>query len=306
MKKSLHRTIIFGCLFVLTGLFLSAPALAQRIDTGFVEGIWSCWYWDWVNDSDPSLFDDGDAMERFDRLVSDDTYTSDAQEWEYDNHGPPQNPKGWWGHCHAWSGAAVWERQPPKYKVVRNTATGVQVKFRVRDRKGLMCEAYYEDAYASVADFMISQPSPGLTWSWLRAEIKGKDPMWGKKRGFVGELYYGDEVWNYPIYKYKVTCWWDPSSGYYGYMTLWGAGDGDPRYANSTDLYSIKITYQFWGVELDNNGWPTTHGEWVGTGPQSRPDSIWRPQYPTTWETYLGNPWLYNDALNVILFNKQK
>jgi hypothetical protein len=169
-----------------------------------------------------------------------------------------------------------------------------------------MCEAYYNDASGDVADFMISQPSPGVTWSWLRAEIKGKDPMWGKKRGFVGELYYGDQVWNYPIYKYKVVCEWDPSSGYYGTMTLWGAGDGDPRYAQSTELYSIKITYQFWGVELDNYGWPTTHGEWIGTGPQSRPDAIWRPQYPLTWETYLGNPYLYNDALNVILFNKQK
>ena len=75
-----------------------------------------------------------------------DTYTSYAQWWEYEYHGPPQNPDKWWGHCHAWSGAAVWERQPPRYKVVRNGATGVQVKFRVRDRKGLMCEAYYNDA----------------------------------------------------------------------------------------------------------------------------------------------------------------
>jgi hypothetical protein len=131
--------------------------------------------------------------------------------------------------------------------------------------------------------------------------------MWGKKRGFVGELYYGDEVWNYPLYKYKVTYEWDSSSGYYGTMTIWGASDGDPRYANRTELYSVKITYQFWGVELDQYGWPTTHGEWIGTGPYSQPDAIWRPQYPTTWETYLGNEGLYyNGALNVILYNKQK
>jgi len=307
MKKSLPKTIILAYFFVLTGLFLAAPAMAARVDTGSVEGIWSCWYWDWMeNDGNYSLFDDGEAMNRFDILVSDDTYTSDAQGWEYYYHGPPQGPASWWGHCHAWAGAACWERQPINSKIVKNTATGVKVKFRIRDRKGLMCEAYYNDAYASVADFMIGQPSPGLTWTYLRAEIKGKDPMWGKKRGFVGELYYGPEVWNYPIYKYKVTYWWNASGGYYeGYMTLWGAGDGSPSYANSTTLYSIKITYQFWGVQLDNNGWPTTHGEWIGTGPQSRPDAIWRPQYPLTWETYLGNPYLYNGALNVILFNKQ-
>jgi len=306
MKKSLLRTIIFECLLVLTGLFLSAPAMAARVEMGSVEGVWSSWYWDWVDDSDPSLFDDGDAMQRFDRLVSDSTYTSYAQAWEYQYHGPPQNPDKWWGHCHAWSGAAVWERQPPRYKVVRNGATGVQVKFRVRDRKGLMCEAYYNDASGDVADFMISQPSPGVTWSWLRAEIKGKDPMWGKKRGFVGELYYGDEVWNYPIYKYKVVCEWDPSSGYYGTMTLWGASDSNPGYAQSTELYSIKITYQFSGVQLDEYGMPYDGGEWIGTGQYSRPDSIWRPQYPLTWMTYAGNLWLYDDALNVILFNKQK
>ena len=305
MKKSLHRTMIFGCLFVLTGLFLSAPALAQRIDSGSVSGIWSCWYWDWVDDEDPSLFDDGDAMNRFDILVSDSTYTNYAQWWEYQYHGPPQNPDKWWGHCHAWAGAACWERQPSKYKVIKNAATGVKVKFRVRDRKGLMCEAYYNDASSSVADFMISQPSPGLMWYALRQEIKGINPMWGKKRGFVGELYYGDQVWNYPIYKYKVTCWWDPSSGYYGTMTIWGASDGNPKYADWTDLYSMKLTYQFSGVQFDAYGMPYDGGEWIGTGPQSRPDSIWRPQYPSTWATYLGNPYLYNEALDVILYKKQ-
>ena len=302
MKKSLLRTMTYGCLFILTGLFLSAPALAAWVDKGSVDGVWSCWYWDWMEYQGPSLFDAGDAMERFDRLVSTDTYTSDAKGWEYFNHGPPQGPDSWWGHCHAWAGAAVWERQPPRYKVVRNGATGVQVKFRVRDRKGLMCEAYYNDT--EYVDFSEYQPSPGLMWSYLRAEIKGIAPMWGKKRGFVGELYYGDEVWNYPIYKYKVVYDWDSSNGYYGYMTIWGAGDGSPGYAQSTELYSVKYTYQFWGVELID-GWPDG-GAWIGTEPNSRPDSIWRPQYPLTWMTYAGNEWLYDDALNVILFNKQK
>ena len=114
MKKSLLRTIIFGCLFVLTGLFLSAPAMAARTEMGSVEGVWSSWYWDWVDDTDPSLFDDGDAMNRFDILVSDNTYTSYAQWWEYEYHGPPQNPDKWWGHCHAWAGAACLGKATPK------------------------------------------------------------------------------------------------------------------------------------------------------------------------------------------------
>jgi len=244
MKKYLPRTIIFGCLFVLTGLFLAAPAMAVRIDKGSVAGVWSCWYWDWVDDEDPSLFDNGDAMNRYDILVSDDTYTSYAQWWEYQYHGPPQNPDKWWGHCHAWAGAACWERQPSKYKVVKNAATGVKVKFRVRDRKGLMCEAYYNDASSNVADFMISQPSPGVTWSALRQEIRGIGAMWGKKRGFVGELYYGPEVWNYPIFQYKVTCWRDSSGYYYGYMTLWGL-------ATVTRHMPIALTYTALGLPIN-------------------------------------------------------
>ena len=120
MKKSFLKTNILGCLFILTGLFLTAQDLAAKTDSGSVRGTWSCWYWDWVDDEDASL----------------------------------------------------------------------------------------------------------------------------------------------------------------------------------------TMTYQFWGVELDEYGMPATHGDWVGTGPCSRPDAIWRPQYPSTWETYLGNPYFYNEALDVILYKK--
>jgi len=104
------------------------------------------------------------------------------------------------GHCHAWL-ALLSGEATPRYKIVRNTATGVQVRFRVRDRKGLMCEAYYNDT--ELVDFSIYQPSPGSRGLGSERKLKQGSHV-GKKRGFVGELYYGDEVWNYPIYKYKV------------------------------------------------------------------------------------------------------
>jgi hypothetical protein len=303
MKKSLLKMAVLGCLLLLLGLFLAAPALAAKTktDSGSVGGVWSCWYWDYMdgggNDPGISLFDDGGPMNKFDVLVGNPTGKNayGAQGWEWYMHGPPQNPDDWWGHCHAWSGAALWEKQPNATKKVKNAGTGQKVSFRIRDRKGLICEAYYDDAYGSIADFMISQPSAGLFWFALRQEIKGYHPMHGKKRGFIGELYYdtaGDsQVWNYPLWKYKVTYWFDTDGSTYGYIQVWGGSDGMSAYADKTKLYSRQFIYGFQGVFLDPaTKMPTTDGEWIALqnqpASQLAPDSIWRPVFPTYWSYF--------------------
>jgi hypothetical protein len=289
MKKALLKYLVLGCMFLFL-IALGTPAAADT-DSGQVGSgwkVWSCWYFAWVDNLDPNLFDNGEAMYKYDRI---DPAANNAQAWEYQNHGPPQNPDDWWGHCHAWSGASVWEAQPTAARTV-----GSQT-FQIRDRKGLMCEAYYNDANGDKYEIYVDNPKPGTFWRWLRKEIKGVNSMHGHRMGFVGELYYGDQVWNYPVYKYVVSYTGNPARGY---IKIWVASDADPSYADSTTLYYQTFTYHFRGVKM-NGAVPTNTGIWTTTGPYSRPDCFWRPIYPTQWITYKGNPFLLETYLGQIL-----
>jgi hypothetical protein len=300
MKKTLLKSfLIVGCVFFSIGFF--SPSAYPYSDSGKVPSawkVWSSWYFPYHDDYNPNLYDDDEAMSRYDDFVyyaSGEFYYPDSQGWEYENHGPPQNPDPWWGHCHAWAGASVWEDQPKKKRKLEG------ITFRPRDRKGLMIESYFNCANGYTYDFMVDDPSPGLFWRYLRDEIKGIDPMHGHGMGFVGELYYGDEVWNYPIYKYKVSYKSD-DYGLYGTMKVYVATDSDPSYADSNGLHSLIFTYYFSDVEVYDEQ-PVDSGYWLGEedDPYHRPDAIWRPYYPETWTYYTENGWLEEDYLGAIL-----
>jgi hypothetical protein len=117
---------------------------------------------------------------------------------------------------------------------------------------------------------------------------------------FVGELYYGSEVWNYPIFAFEVN--YSSAPPYSGTITIWVAADSDPYYADSTSLYYTTFTYQFTGVTAAG-GSPVDSGTWVGSGPYHRPDAIWRPYYATTWMQYVSNTELDESHLSDILSN---
>ena len=75
-----------------------------------------------------------------------------------------------------------------------------------------MTEAYYNDTLAT--EFSLYRPSPGLLWRWLRQEIIGQNSMHGHAMAVIGNLtQYRGEVWNYPVYQYRVTYAPDPSGG---------------------------------------------------------------------------------------------
>ena len=296
MKKTLFKYfLIVGCVFLSICFF--SPSAYPYTDSGRIPAgwdVWSCWYWPYHDDYDPNLYDDGEAMNRYDWFVYYKTREDpNSQGWEDYYHGMPQYPDSWWGHCHAWAGAAVWEAEPSQGRKLKG------IKFRIRDRKGLMIESYFNCADGNNFELYANQPSPGLFWRYLRKEIKGVNPMHGHGMAFVGELYYGDEVWNYPIWKYKVTYGRD-DDGLYGTMKIFVAADGDPSYADSTTLYYQTFEYEFWGVQVAS-GKPIDSGYWIGNGSDSRPDAIWRPEYATSWTTYLGNEYLEGRFLGKIL-----
>jgi hypothetical protein len=296
MQKKKFRAVIVILACLLFNLAIISPAYPGK-DSGKVPkgwALWSCWYWPWHDDYNPNLYDPGEALERYD-VYAYWTYGlwTAAQDWEYSYHGPPQQPDSWWGHCHAWSAASIWEQQPKKERNLDG------VKFRVRDRKGLLTETYFTCADGTNNEIFVYAPSPGLFWRYLRDEIKGVNPMHGHGMGLIGEMYYGDEVWNYPIYKYSVK--YNGTYEVSGTMTIYVANESSPVYADSIKLYYQVFTYEFTGVMLDSNKNPTDSGRWVGSGPYHRPHSIWRPYYAETWMQYVENPELNETILSDIL-----
>ncbi|MDY0092838.1 MAG: hypothetical protein RBT80_09080 [Candidatus Vecturithrix sp.] len=287
-KSAINNTV--PILFVFCLVF--APYWASAaIDSGEVPAdymVWSSWYWPFHDAYNPNLYDPNEAMARYDLY----DVGARAQEWEYQHHGPPQNPEPWWGHCHAWSGAACWEKQPTADKTLNG------VTFRIRDQKGLLIEKYHKCADGISYEIFANDPSPGLFWRYLRNELRGDNAMHGHGMGFAGELYYGASVWNYPIYKYEVT--YSDSSPYSGTMKIWVAADGQPSYADSTSLHSRLFTYEFEGIKGDGTA-PIDSGTWIGSGPHHRPDAIWRPYPPSTWMEYVENSELDEVHLKAIL-----
>lgn len=289
MQTSVLKYVFAGILLVYTGI-LTHVAYAGTEEGQVPDGwaVWSSWYWPFHDEYNPNLYDADEAMERYDKYDPE----AHAQAWEVEHHGPSQNLEIWWGHCHAWAGAVCWEKQPSTDKVLSG------MTFRVRDRKGLMIEMYYKCADGTHFELFADDPSPGLFWRYLRDEVYGNDSMHGHGMAFVVELYYGSEIWNYPIYKYKVN--YSDSSPHSGTMTIWIAASGQPSYADSTTLYYHTLTYHFQGVIGDGKD-PIDSGTWIGSGPYHRPDAIWRPYYPMAWTQYSKNPELDEAHINTIL-----
>jgi hypothetical protein len=255
---------------------------------------WSSWFWPWTDGNNPNLYDDDEALYRYDQY----TQSSDAQGWEYDFHGPPQEPYLWYGSCHAWAGAACWEPQPTQTRSLDG------IHFRIRDQKGLITAAYYECGKAINHEINASQPSPGLFWKLLQDEIQGTNPMHGQAYPLIGELSYGEEIWNHPIYRYEVNFSLIDNMAD-GAIKIWYTSDALPSYANGTDLYYHTTTYQFTGVEIIGAS-PADSGEWIVPDdqeliPYHRPDIIWRPYRPGSWTAYAANPHLDDFHLTNIL-----
>ena len=270
---------------LLTGVLLLSSGMVLRATTASVEsagvygtwGVWSDWFWPFNNTEPPNLYTDGEAMWRYDQVAG-----TNSQAWELAHHGPALNQPDWAGHCHAWSGASIWETMPTADRVVGG------VTFRARDLAALMIEAYYNDT--SGAEISLFRPSPGLLWRYLRQEIMGQNAMHGHAMAIIGNLTsYRGQVWNFPIYQYQVNYTIDDAGICSGTMTLTFADDGSPGYADSLGLAAAYRTYTFSGVSLDGSGAPLDSGNWAGNDPAQYPTSIWRPYYAGSWSKYLAN-----------------
>jgi hypothetical protein len=243
-----------------------------------------------------------------------------ASAWERENHttGPV-----WAGHCNGFAATAQRHPKEPSRSVVRNGVT-----FDPKDVKALLAEIHMNADYEFLggnrceAAGNTNQPSDRQNPE-VMGECEDINPgtlhaavaNWiGRMRHtLVMDMFRGDEVWNYPLYKYEITnitkniseaqarqyvtggngeYIFNPNAQKFAYvqMTLTYAQATKAETLGKLTPAAMNLTYV---LELNAEG-EIIGGEWVGRSVQEHPDFLWvalEPQTPNGTR-YMGNPHL--------------
>ena len=166
-------------------------------------------------------------------------------------HYDPTAP-GWYGLCAYWARAASYEHVDVLPSSENN------IVFRVGDKKGLLTLAHNNDI-----GLLGNGVQPEVFHLWLLKYIKDE------RKAFVADLWAGEEVWSYPIYKYDME---SSRSGNVESVsvTVYFADDAvEPDY-RGTQVHIYHYTYDLF---LDGNG-AITGGEWTGPSVVDHPELL--------------------------------
>ena len=146
--------------------------------------------------------------------------------------------EGWWGHCNAWSAAAIKEEEPKESFISKNQ-DGKQFEFTVADQKGLLTELWMSsgslfagDTHKGVTTNNLENGYLSSTKDWIfdetdregqkmtRSGTSAYQAFWDisprtffliftnyvgiKRTGVVIDRFTGDQVWNQPIVGYRI------------------------------------------------------------------------------------------------------
>ncbi|CAI5744556.1 unnamed protein product [Peronospora destructor] len=212
----------------------------------------------------------------------------------------------WWGICHAWAAASIFEEEP-NCPVTYNNVT-----FSPLDLKGLLTYAYnsaklssifagvrfngddatnVKDEYGRSKSLTYDDLNPGLLHIAV-ANIVGN-----LHKSFAIDIVAGKEVWNQPVLAFKVLEKTKMSSE--EAAQAFYAREKYPRNANATRNRKIKkyenstiLTYL---LEMDNNG-KIIGGEWLYGSLDRHPDFLWTPTKTPAADLVLPSGMRYADV----------
>lgn len=253
-----------------------------------------------------------------------------AAEWEHRNHGRygATDPDSWWGHCNGWSSYVLNEDEPVRPVSVRmdRTITPARVvecasaseagcvRFELGDINALGAELYWNDA-ARLLGRRCEQASSEFNFdtSGRINSVECRDGNAGSfhiittnmiglmRRPYIVDLNADQQVWNYPVYSYRVTSSRDIAVA--DALREIGAPAGTTTWTYNTDAvrlvrvtmqaslvedavppstqpqggnlarYTTVETYDY-VLELDAAG-TIIGGEWVGRSKTDHPDFMW-------------------------------
>ena len=196
--------------------------------------------------------------------------------WEQKHHPSGSQVPKWFGYCHAWAAASVMEQQPRKSRKVKGPVGSALLK--VSDQKGWLAVSHAKDVANSYGDrFGDNRGSedrhdlaPDQLWRLLKLYVKQQGiPL-------ILDVEAGDQVWNYPIYAYRIN--YQPRAGssglYQAKLGLWMADD-----AVAPDFVGVKVRYQTYQFtfRMQNGSILMGSGKWVGNSLKDHPDFAWYP-----------------------------
>ena len=214
---------------------------------------WSGYWWPQLSTYTMKLYNSPGPMTKYDRATGASSYT-----WEYSNHRTTNSANTWWGHCQAWSAAAIIEPQP-------YGATTGGVTFSQDDVEGLYTETWtnhngwmygtrYKNEGTSSAAYKDVHPAD---FDWLI-------------RYWIGQLdtpvymdfTTGEAVWNYPVYAYSRSSTWSAGKEY---VTM-KVTRPEPNY-NVSGTSSVVKTFYYTLQSGTNGVWSNPSGSSVNTHP---------------------------------------
>ncbi len=204
-----------------------------------------------------------------------------AQWWELENKPPGPQVPAWHGYCHGWSAAAILEREPLVERAAKGGTGQPPIMLSVGDQKGWLSAShafdvanYYGDRYGDgEGSEDLQDMAPDMLWQLLKAFIKVHGV------GIVMDLEAGDQVWNYPVFAYRIE--YQPSpmgDGWFeGLLQLCAADDSVPPDFSGTVPHLQDYTFVF---RVRDGAVVMGSGRWTGYSVANHPDFAWYPYVP--------------------------
>ncbi len=256
MQYSIKKIIALIVIFIFSGFFyISFTAAAAEEQTHEIENIpWSGYWWPFRQcglGSGGGYFGHPSPLEKYEIYVTG-SYPSELSNW-YREKNCDDESLPWTGHCGHWAFASLWENMEILPSTIDN------IIFRVGDKKGLLTLLHNKEIAA-----WGNGANPQVFHYWLMKYIKDE------KTGFIVDMDKGDEVWQYPVYKFIM------ESDTIGttesvHVTVITADDSvAPDYIGTKNRYYNFYYNLFLNAEEEIVG-----GEWTGDSLIEHPAWMW-------------------------------
>ncbi|WP_156906773.1 hypothetical protein [Desulforegula conservatrix] len=253
IKKSAAKFVLFILLF----FPVSASAYTE---TASAWQSWSGYWWPYIYGGLATGIDykgQPAPLQKYEMLYNATYNGPTITEYTAQHYDP--NASSWSGLCHAYAAAAATENLDFSPCVVDN------ILFRTGDKKGLISMSHDNDWIMGIRQ---GCETPDILHFWLLSNIRDQG------KAIVADLDHSYEVWNYPIYKYKMQI--TPTSGGVNVQcTIWYANDlVSPDYTGTDERTS------YYEYTLFMSGDEITGGEWTGNSVLNHPDLLVMPLSP--------------------------
>lgn len=254
-----------AAVFSLALLIQNAPANDDVLEEAHSRTVPWSGYW-WPHHQGAILL----PLSKYDQLTG-----AKAAEWEKKHHPSGDAVPKWHGYCHAWAASAVLDREPAQDRDA--TREERKARLQVGDQKGLLAASHASDIANTYGDRFgdgegSEEPqdlAPDTLWRLLNLYIKQQGvPL-------VLDIEAGPEVWNYPVYAYRIRKTGEREDGARtAQLSLWMADNGV-----TPNFVGLKARYQTFQFEyrMRNGAVVMGSAKWIGPSEKDHPDFAWYP-----------------------------